>query len=37
MSNSGATNWIDIGDWGEGMNEYKLPTTDELVGRDLKL
>jgi hypothetical protein len=36
MSNSGATNWLDIGDWGEGMNEYKLPATDELVSKDLK-
>jgi hypothetical protein len=36
MSISSARNWKDIGEWGEGMNEYKLPATDELVGKELK-
>lgn len=36
MSDSGATNWIDVGELEEGMNEYKLPATDELAGKELK-
>ena len=37
MSDSGATNWIDVGDLEEGMNEYKPPATGELAGKELKL
>lgn len=36
MSHYGATNWIDIEDWGSGMNENKLPASDELAGKELK-
>ena len=37
MSRNGATCWIDIGDLEEGINEFKLPATYELVGKELKL
>ena len=36
MSHSGATKWIDVGELEEGMNEYKLPSTNELAGKELK-
>lgn len=36
MSHYEATNWIDIEDWGGGMDEYKLPASDELAGKELK-
>ncbi len=37
MSRSGATNWVNVGDLEEGMNEYKLTDTGELAGKILKL
>jgi len=37
MEHLGAKNWIDLGDWGKGMDEFKLPTSDELVGKEFKL
>lgn len=36
MSHPEATSWIDVADLEEGFNEYKLPATDELVGKELK-
>jgi len=36
MSYLRAKSWIDLGDWGKGMNEFKLPSSDELVGKELK-
>lgn len=36
MSHLGAKNWINLGDWGKGMDEYRLPSSDELIGKDLK-
>ena len=36
MSHISAKSWIDLGVWGEGMNEFKLPSSDELVGKELK-
>lgn len=35
MSHLRAKNWIDLGVWGKGMNEFKLPSSDELVGKEL--
>jgi hypothetical protein len=32
-----AKKWIDLGEWGKGMDEFKLPSSDELVGKELKL
>jgi hypothetical protein len=37
MSRKGATCWINVSDLEEGINEFKLPATDELVGKELKL
>jgi hypothetical protein len=37
MSRKGATCWINVSDLEEGMNEFKLPATDELIGKELKL
>jgi len=37
MSNQPAKNWIDLGEWGKGMDEFKLPSSDELAGKELKL
>lgn len=36
MSYLRAKSWIDLGDWGKGMNEFKLPSSAELVGKELK-
>ena len=36
MGNLRASNWIAIGDWAKGMNEYESPTSDGLVGKALK-
>ena len=32
-----AENWIDLGVWGSGMDENKLPATGELAGREFTL
>jgi hypothetical protein len=32
-----AKNWVDLGDWGKGMDEFKLPSSDELAGKEIKL
>jgi hypothetical protein len=32
-----AKSWVDLGDWGKGMDEFKLPSSDELTGKELKL
>jgi hypothetical protein len=32
-----AKNWVDLGDWGKGMDEFKLPSSDELTGKEIKL
>lgn len=32
-----ARNWIDLGDWGTEMDEFKLPASDELSGKELTL
>jgi hypothetical protein len=37
MSQPGAKNWIDLGDWGKGMDGFKLPSVDELAGKELRL
>jgi len=37
MGNQPAKNWIDLGEWGKGMDEFKLPSSDELSGKELKL
>jgi hypothetical protein len=37
MSQFRAENWIYLGDWGKGMAEFKLPSSDELVGKELRL
>jgi hypothetical protein len=37
MNNQPAKNWIDLGEWGKGMDEFKLPSSDELAGKELKL
>lgn len=37
MSHLKARNWIDLGDWGKGMDGFKLPSSDELAGKELKL
>lgn len=36
MSSQKAKNWINLGDWGVGMDEYKLPSSSELAGKELK-
>ena len=36
MSSQKAKTWINLGDWGVGMDEYKLPTSSELAGKELK-
>jgi hypothetical protein len=37
MSELRAKNWTDLGDWGKGMDGFKLPSSDELAGKELKL
>jgi hypothetical protein len=37
MSLHQAKNWIGLGDWGKGMDEFKLPSSDELAGKEIKL
>jgi hypothetical protein len=37
MSFHQAKNWVDLGDWGRGMDEFKLPSSDELASKELKL
>jgi hypothetical protein len=37
MSCQSAKNWVDLGEWGKGMDEFKLPSSDELAGKELKL
>jgi len=32
-----AKNWVDLGEWGKGMNEFKLPASDDLAGKELAL
>lgn len=32
-----ARNWIDLGEWGTGMDEFKLPVSSELSGKELNL
>ena len=36
MSQLRAKNWIDLVDWGKGMDGFKLPSSDELTGKELK-
>jgi hypothetical protein len=36
MSYVRARNWIDLGDWGKGMDEFKLPASHELSGKQLE-
>jgi hypothetical protein len=37
MNNQPAKNWIDLGIWGKRMDEFKLPPTDELSGKEIEL
>ena len=36
MSDLQAKNWIDIEDWGKGMDGFKLPSSNELSGKELE-
>jgi len=36
LNNQKAENWIDLGDWGKGMDEFKLPSSSELAGKEFK-
>jgi hypothetical protein len=36
MSDLRAKNWIDLEDWGKGMGGFKLPSSDELSGKELE-
>jgi hypothetical protein len=31
-----AKKWVDLEEWGQGMDEFKLPPSDELAGKELK-
>jgi hypothetical protein len=33
MNNLGAEKWIDLGEWGKGMDGFRLPLSDELAGK----
>jgi hypothetical protein len=35
MSNHQAKSWIDLGEWGTGMDEYKLPSSNDLAGKEI--
>ncbi len=37
MKKTRARNWIDLGDWGKGMDGFKLPSSSELVGKEIGL
>lgn len=37
MSYHRAEKWINLGEWGKGMDEFKLPSSDWLSGKELKL
>jgi hypothetical protein len=37
MNEPEAKNWIDLGDWGPGMDEFKLPPSAGLIGQELTL
>jgi hypothetical protein len=37
MSPLEAKNWIDVGEWGKGMDGFKLPASGELAGKELRL
>jgi hypothetical protein len=37
VSQPEAKNWIDLGDWGHGMDGFKLPSSSELAGKEIKL
>jgi hypothetical protein len=32
-----ARNWVDLGEWGKGMDGFKLPSSDDLAGRTITL
>jgi hypothetical protein len=33
MNNPSAEKWIDLGEWGKGMDGFRLPLSNELAGR----
>jgi len=37
MNEHRAKKWIDLEEWGRGMDEFKLPSSHELAGKELKL
>jgi hypothetical protein len=37
MGQPAANNWIDLENWGKGMDGFKLPSSVELVGKKIKL
>jgi len=37
MSHPNAKHWIELGNWGSGMDEFKLPSSNELAGKGLEL
>lgn len=37
MSENQAQKWVDLGEWATGMDEFKLPSSEELVGKQLTL
>jgi hypothetical protein len=37
MNSFRAKNWIDLGDWGKGMDGFKLPSSNGLAGKEIRL
>jgi hypothetical protein len=37
MNEHRAKKWVDLEEWGKGMDEFKLPSSDELAGKELTL
>ena len=37
MNENQAKKWVDLAEWGIGMDEFKLPSSDELAGKELML
>ncbi len=35
MRTDQAANWVDLGEWRTGMDEFKLPSSGELAGKEL--